>query len=296
MDAAVHLVLRDADPNGLVIATRDNWTGKAISLPLADLKLLTGLITGAGVYILDGIVDDGSNSQVIYIGEAEDVHKRLTTKNHLQLINKNIIWQRVVIFSTVGEDLHKAHVKWLESKLIEKAKKSGKYEVTNDKAPIAPMLPQIDLVFIETFLQNMLVLYPLLGINIFSKADLDSTDSHVNDILKEELFITKNKERIASGRITNTGGIVILAKSRIYKFEPDYIAEHTHIVKARKFLKDNNLLDEITDKNYYILKENYELTSPSTAASVVTGRSENGRVKWANKDGKKFEEIYQKSI
>jgi len=29
MDAAVHLVLREADPNGLVIATRDNWTGKA---------------------------------------------------------------------------------------------------------------------------------------------------------------------------------------------------------------------------------------------------------------------------
>jgi len=28
---------------------------------LADLKLLNGIINGAGVYILDGIIDDGIN-------------------------------------------------------------------------------------------------------------------------------------------------------------------------------------------------------------------------------------------
>jgi hypothetical protein len=30
-DAAVHLVLRDANPDGIVYATRDNWTGRAVA-------------------------------------------------------------------------------------------------------------------------------------------------------------------------------------------------------------------------------------------------------------------------
>jgi len=291
MDAAVHLVLRDADPNGLVTATRDNWTGKAYSLPLADLKLLNGIINGAGVYVLDGIIDDGSNSQVIYIGEAEDILKRLTSK-HQQLSKKDILWQRVVIFLSVGEDLHKGHVKWLESKLIEKAKKSGKAEITNDTAPVAPALPQPDLVFTKTFLQNMLVLYPLLGINIFTKNDDENKSTDVtNEIYSEELYLFRENEKIAKGRITKTGGIVILANSKIYKNEPSYITKHTHIVKARNFIKENNMLEEFDD-NYYILKDNYELTSPSTAAAVVTGKPENGRVKWKNIDGKTYDELY----
>lgn len=60
--------------------------------------------------------------------------------------------------------------------------------------------------------------------------------------------------------------------------------------KARK--KVLEVCDKIS--NGYCLKEDFTFASPSTAASVVLGRSENGNRVWKDADGKTLIEIYPK--
>ena len=73
---AIELFLVDGDANGLVTAELSNWNGKAIKIPRTDVKDCTRHdITEAGVYFLFCQEDDGSDS--VYIGEAENVQKRL---------------------------------------------------------------------------------------------------------------------------------------------------------------------------------------------------------------------------
>lgn len=73
---AIELFLVDGDANGLITAELSNWNGKAIKIPRTDVKNSTRQdITEAGVYFLFCQEDDGSDS--VYIGEAENVQKRL---------------------------------------------------------------------------------------------------------------------------------------------------------------------------------------------------------------------------
>ena len=54
-------------------------------------------------------------------------------------------------------------------------------------------------------------------------------------------------------------------------------------------LLENNLVEK--DGNKYILKENYKVSSPSTAASLILGRSANGWKEWKTFDGKLLNEF-----
>ena len=54
-------------------------------------------------------------------------------------------------------------------------------------------------------------------------------------------------------------------------------------------LSENNLVEK--DGNKYILKENYKVSSPSTAASLILGRNANGWKEWKTFDGKLLNEF-----
>lgn len=117
---AIELFLVDGDANGLVTAELSNWNGKAIKIPRTDVKDCTRHdITEAGVYFLFCQEDDGSDS--VYIGEAENVQKRLI--HHLNDYNagkEQYYWKTAVIFT--GRDLNKAHIRYLENKLVKIAR------------------------------------------------------------------------------------------------------------------------------------------------------------------------------
>jgi hypothetical protein len=283
MDAAVHLVLRDADPNGIVTATRDNWTGKAISMPIADLGLMKEMLRSAGVYVLVGVLDDGSDLPAAYIGEAEEVVARLTSR-HGQLTKTEVAWQRVVVFVSQAEDLHKGHIKWLEAKLIGRASAAGRVCLTNSTKPEPPKLPQFDLVFVEAFLSNMLVLYPLLGVSAFlpGSATRKTDETPSTSLPQDLLYLRKGGEIVAQGRCTPDGGIKLLAGSLISRTTAE--SSGPIIVRTRAHFETQGWLEE-HDDNWWKLSVDYDCTSTSTAASLVLGRSVRGPQAWKNQDG-----------
>lgn len=60
-----------------------------------------------------------------YIGEAEVIRDRL--KQH----KAKDFWNAVVIFVSKDENLTKAHIRYLESRLLLEAKKVGRYRLEN---------------------------------------------------------------------------------------------------------------------------------------------------------------------
>lgn len=289
MDAAVHLVLRDADPNGIVTATRDNWTGKALSMPIADLGLMKEMLRSAGVYVLVGVLDDGSETPAAYIGEAEEVVARLTSR-HGQLSRTEVAWQRVVVFVSQAEDLHKAHIKWLEARLIDMARGAGRVALTNSTKPETPKLPAFDQVFVEAFLANTLVLYPLLGVSAFQPGSAArKPSSGVGFSVPDDvLLLRKGGQVVARGRCTADGGVTLLAGSLISKTTADYSGPI--IVRTRAHFAEQGWL-ETHDESWWKLSADYDCTSPSTAAAIVLGRSVQGTQAWKNEGGTPVAEL-----
>jgi hypothetical protein len=293
MPAAVHLVLRDADADGIIVATRDNWSGIGYSIPANDFKTLPFDLTKPGVYGLIGLLDSESEeSNVLYIGEAESINNRLRS-GHPILNRSDVIWQKIIIFTTQADDLHKAHIKWIESMLIEIVRENGNIKLLNsDKALSKPNMPEHDKVFVESFLSNMLIIYPLLGLRAFNNIQQARTVS--NDSLitayNEEYQLTLNGQILAKGRLSTNG--FILYKDSLLKKQRTESFRQAAVDKIQQ-LQESGLLEDRGD--FVAVGSNIELSSPSLAAVLVTGRSTSGPAVWKTSKGLSLKQLLEKS-
>jgi hypothetical protein len=122
----IKLFLVHGSPNGLRTAELSNWSGKAIAAPRTEISHLLKReeLSSPGFYLLTGVEPD-SGDRAIYIGEAEDVSKRL--KGHAS----KDFWDGATVFVSKDENLTKAHIRYLEGKLIQMATYNGSSVVMN---------------------------------------------------------------------------------------------------------------------------------------------------------------------
>ena len=115
--ATIKVFLVHGDAKRLRTDELSNWTGKAVAGPRSELDgVLTRDEAGkSGVYFLSG-TDSESGNPAVYIGEAESIRDRL--RGHLD----KDFWNHVLFFISKDENLTKAHVRYLEGRLIEQAK------------------------------------------------------------------------------------------------------------------------------------------------------------------------------
>jgi hypothetical protein len=155
--AKITLFLLKGEGTSLRTAEIGNWTGMAIAAPRTELDdlLKRPELDRAGVYILSGI-DLGSGSPSAYIGEAENIYERL--KQH----KTNEFWVSVIIFISRDDNLTKAHVRYLENRLLTEAAKIGRFKLEQNQAGGA-RLPECDREVMEDFLHRIRQLLPILG-------------------------------------------------------------------------------------------------------------------------------------
>ena len=157
-------------PNGLRTAELSNWSGKAIAAPRTEIPdlLKRDELSSPGFYLLTG-VEPESGDRAIYIGEAENVANRL--KNH----GSKDFWNSATVFVSKDENLTKAHIRYLEGILIEKANNNGSAVVMNS-ASSGAKLPESDAAEMDVFLQKCLQLLPVLGVSDFNEAIDEASD------------------------------------------------------------------------------------------------------------------------
>ncbi|TNC49307.1 GIY-YIG nuclease family protein [Rubellimicrobium rubrum] len=76
-----------------------------------------------GIYLLLG---EDQGGEVAYVGETEELATRIRT--HLA---RKAWWSDVALITTKSEDLNKAHIKYLESRIHEMIKAAGRVRLDN---------------------------------------------------------------------------------------------------------------------------------------------------------------------
>ena len=107
-----------------------------------------------GIYILSG-TDPLSGAPSTYIGEAEVIRERL--KQH-----KAKEWVSAIVFVSKDENLTKAHVRYLEGRLLAEAAQVGRFTLEQNQ-PGGSKLPEADRADMEAFLSYIRQLLPVLG-------------------------------------------------------------------------------------------------------------------------------------
>lgn len=273
---SIKIFLADGDPEGLKIIEKSNRTGAGVVFSRANYLEAAKKrpeFQQTGVYVLVG-PSETSNRPIIYIGEGDPVKPRLDSH-----YGSKDFWTWGVFFIAKDNSLNKAHVKYLESCLIEMAQEAKQSILDNQNASSAPNLTEAEKADLDNFLhEDILNIIPIIGLGIFQKAK-ERNKTAVQLEAKQSALIAKGQEAPA--------GFVVFKGSLMRKEEMPTIPPS--VSSIRSDLINNGI---VTDAgSHFIFQRDFEFTSPSCAAGVVFGRSANGRTEWRDKTGKTLRDI-----
>lgn len=212
-----------------------------------------------------------------YIGEAEVIRDRL--KQH----KVKDFWNAVVVFVSKDENLTKAHIRYLENRLLQEAKQAGRYRLENSNTS-NPKLPESDREDMEVFLSRIQQVLPVLGSDLLAPV----SGSTKTTKLQQEL-LCKNKGAVARGRRTEGGFVVFKESTAVVVERPSAEVQHPLVVALRKKLLQEGTLVQKGD--FFVFTKDTEFASPSAAAAVVHGGGANGLTAWKDASGKSLKEI-----
>src|SRR2546426_8653205 len=231
--ATIKLFLVHGDAKRLRTAALSNWTGKAVAAPRSELdSLLAREEAGkSGVYFLTG-TDPESGKPTVYVGEAESMRDRL--RGHLD----KDFWNHVLFFISTDENLTKAHVRYLEGRLIEQAKSAGRVVVKNSQSS-GSRLPESDREDMEIFLERIHQLMPVLGVDALVPIGSAGTGQ-----VEGRLLYCEIKGLRATGRLTPSGFVVLKGSQAVLKERASAQQYPNAIAPRRRLIEDGALVQE----------------------------------------------------
>jgi hypothetical protein len=274
---SLELFYVDGQPDGIMTAEVFNWTGHVLMAPRTQISeaLKRAEAKYTGVYILIGERDGNPTA---YIGEGEDISERI--RNH---DSKKDWWDTAILIVSAANNLNKAHVKYLESRLIEEALAIKKIALDNGNAPGLTKLTESQTANMESFLEYVLMVLPALRIDFLLKSTRPSNSATTANIAVQlklspmfELSIPRHKIH-ATARIEN-GEFIVQAGSLARLTWEGKNTESSGYALLHKQLIDAGIL--VQQDGYRTFNQSYKFNSPSAAAAIVTGRPSNGTLEW----------------
>jgi hypothetical protein len=273
---SVRIFIPSGEPESLRIVEKSNWTGQGLVFPrslFAETRQRPEL-RRTGVYVLWGPGESGQLPRV-YVGEGDGVLSRLD--QHAK--NKDF-WTHAAVFTSKDQNLNKAHAQYLEARLVALASDAKRCELDNANVPQVSTLSEADAADADSFLEDLLLCLPVVGVTVFEKAQVAAAKG--GDLL------LKAKGLEARG-VDSPEGFVVRAGSTAVKAEVPSI--HAYLVDLRRALLNKGVLADAGE--VYRLTQDYTFNSPSTAAGTLLGRTANGRLEWKDAQGRTLKEIQE---
>ena len=276
--STVKLFLPQGDPKGLRTAEVSNWTGKAIAAPRSEFKELLQRVEllNSGIYFLIG-VDPETDDAMAYIGEAEVIKERI--KSHTD----KDFWIQIVVFVSKDENLTKAHIRYLEGRLIEIAIDAGRAKLFNSQSS-GSRLPESDQADMEVFLSLVRLVLPVMGSDMLTPIKTIEEGKE-----KKNTLFCETKGIRASGMRTSKGFVVFKGSHSVLIERPSASRTHSGYMAQRAKLIENGSL--ITETDRLVFTVDVEFSSSSAAGAVIVGGGAAGPTLWRDKTGKTLKEI-----
>jgi hypothetical protein len=271
---SIELYLVDGRPEGLLTAKVFNWTGQVLRTPRLQIKagLARPEADFTGVYVLLG---EREGTPLAYIGEGEEVGSRIRDHDV-----RRDWWSEAILVTTSANELNKAHVKYLEARMVEQARIAGVMALENGNTPPKPSLSEASRANMEEFLDTLFMLLPALGVDVFT--------SRKRPVLAAIATLVQTSGVHFHMDVPKNG-----VKAHAVLLDDEFVVQKGSIVRAAweskgafnfgyRALHERLVADGVisVQEGVGIFAENYAFSSPSAAAAVVAGRTANGRISW----------------
>lgn len=283
---SIRLFLVDGQPNGLMTAEIMNWTGHVITGPRTKLAELVQRpeCDRTGIYFLVGPDPENSLRPLVYIGETDNVGNRLKQHNRPEDKGGKDFWEKACVVTSKDPNLTKAHVKYLESLLIQIATEVGRCQLVNGTAHEYINLPEADQADMAYFLEQIRTMLPVLGFDflrerpVARKAEPGTTTGVATEVAQ---FVTEVPRHGIKAQAQEVEGEFYVLEGSLARGE--WVGINGGYKGLFQQLCEDGILVE-TDGKLRRFASDYAFSSPSAAAAVVAGRSANGRTSWKRED------------
>lgn len=272
---SLELFFIDGKPDGMLTAEVFNWTGHVLMAPRTQIvdALLRREASHTGVYLLLGEVD---GEPLLYVGEGENISDRI--RNHDA---RKDWWTTAILITSAANSLNKAHVKYLESRLLEEARSIAKIALENGTAPALPTLSESARDNMEAFLEYVFMVLPALRIDCFLRNTRPEHSTRMGSETKFETPVfelrTVRHGLHAIAKLDD-GEFIVQAGSNARKEWSGKGSENTAYGQLYVELVRTGVLQQ--QNSHRIFSANYAFKSPSAAGAVVNGRPTNGTLEW----------------
>lgn len=282
---SIRIFLVDGTSSGTRTAELGLSTIKALVVPRASLSAVTQRpeTQKTGVYVLLGQDSENASQKRIYIGEGDTIINRISAHN--KDADKDF-WDEAVLFVSKDENLTKAHVRYVEARLITLAKTAKRSVVTNGTAPSEQgKLPEPDEVEMEEFIAQARLLLGALGYDLFEPLRAPSTPAQVAQPTQQQTSPPPPPEfKFAGDSFDATcvvdldaGQFIVKSGSKARKLETPSLQPTYKNLRAQ--LIQNGVLEDSDDFSYQFTQD-FAFSAPTPAAQVVCGSTANGRTAW----------------
>jgi hypothetical protein len=268
---SLRIFLPEGTPEGIRLVSKSNWTGLAVAASRSrypTARVDREEFRRPGVYLLAGPPENAKYESRIYVGEGEDPRARIDA-HHAQ----KDFWNRLVLFTSSGQILNKATLRYIEARLLELASSAGRAEIDNGTGPALPPLSEADQQDAESFLRDTLIIYPLLGLNVFEQPE---------QAKKNEVLSLSGPDASGEGAETDDG-FLVFAGAKARAATVDSIPSWAQTLRE-ELIESGALAVDGSDRSLRLTAD-YEFNSPSAAAAVLLGRSAAGPLEWRSSDG-----------
>jgi hypothetical protein len=280
----VRLFLAEGTAGGIVTGEIINWTGKVIAAPesrLPDL-LKRPELKQSGVYFLRGENPKAWHRPHLYVGESDAVRERL--KYHSSDPKRTANWDHTVVVVSKDENLTKSHIRFLEARLLSLIDGSGRAELANGTSPALPPLPEADQADMETFVDQMRIILPVVGLDIFKK--LPTVPGRTDATLTGPIFELTSKSKADKLEVHAIAQLVdgefVVREGSMARRQAG--SQNSYAGRRAELVNDGLLIDHPDQPDAMLFRVDVPFASPSAAAAVVLNRNSNGRIEWRVKD------------
>ena len=276
----LELFFIDGKPDGMLTAEVFGWTGHILVIPRtrlpAALKRKESSYTG--VYVLLGEQDE---EPLAYIGEGENIANRIKSHD-----SKKDWWTRAVLITSAANNLHKAHVQYLESRLVDEGINASNTKLENNTNPSLPGLSEAAQANMEGFIEQLLMVLPAIRVDLItSKAKSDKPDTGGGSKKENPMFeLTLKKEGVKATAVLEDGEFVVQKGSLARAEYVGERSEKSYYWKLYDKLVEQGIL--VKSGKLRVFTKSYAFSSTSAAGAVCNGRTTAGPRAWKVKGTK----------
>lgn len=276
---SLELYFIDGRPDGMLTAEVFNWTGHVLMAPRTQLAaaLARKEARYTGVYLLLGELEGEPRA---YVGEGEDISDRIRSHD-----TRKDWWTAVVLITSAANNLHKAHAKYLEARLVEQARLVGRVTLDNGNTPPRPGLSEAAQANMEAFLDYLFMVLPALRIDMFLQATRPARTvaTEPTRAAATRFELVNRKHRLKATAVLDGGDFIVETGSLARSGWEGRNTEASGYAQLRDELQRMGVLTgrgEVCE-----FTQDYAFKSPSAAAAVVNGRPANGTIEWRLEGG-----------